>query len=984
MKTILSFLFKQLCSLVIIFLCVCTQLHAQVCGTLTVNSVSVTNASCPSAGGITVNATGTGLTYQLISGPAGYSTASNTTGMFSTLTAGSYVIEIRDACSIKTTRNATVTNSYPAFSITSAALSNVCTSGVQGGNINANIAGGNAPYQYDIVLAGSAPVYGAFTTSTSFNKAVTAFGTYRVFAKDNCGEVRTYDIILQPLQPEPAYLWWSDVEQNRPCAETMGGLPTITWNLHFQDTSGTGLDFNNLLGSTYQIYRPAVANSITQTQSNCAASLGALLTSGTVIAGNIPMDRPDTYPVTIPQEDVILIFTTRCGKQLKVCYNFNDGDPITPLAIYRFIQQSCGASWNNQDITISNKYVFNMSAPYTFVLTKNNSTTIINSNGIFINLKPNDFPLSIQVTDACGRTATNNFTMPVQGSSLQFSVGPEWGLSCTTVKNTTTAEIIINGGDLPGWADATNVVITGGTVTAVPTISPYNDWIPGYIASNLLAGYSYKVLITNLCGEKDSVQFTVPADHWGQRVLNWNMTASVNALCGANKSTVTADANFTGYNVVNYYLYNVTTPNTVIANNTTGIFENVVPGNYKVKFIVPSPNWPCPGLDIRDSVNVTVLADGANQTITRKTITTCEVNSVPTLSGKAIIEVSGSAPFTYEIIKTSLIGTGGEVWNLSSSGNPNNFYTWDIPTGADPSNTVYTLRTTDKCGNKITTQASLQPINPPAILAQNHPCIGTTDYTLTLNPYGGNFTYKWVKMPDEATTLSTQNSITFSGPYNATYDGNYRCYATLNGCVERYTDVNINSAECNNALPVKLVWFNGNYNNKVAALNWLAESEINFKQYEVERSLNGRDFIKINIIAAKGNNAVAAEYTVTDNIAALTEKIIYYRLKVVDKDGKYTYSSVVKLNLAAQESSIAVYPNPVSTASALSFTSDITGKALIKIIDKTGSVLLTDRINVNKGNNAVKLPGTQNLLPGAYMLQVQTAAGMKAIKIIKL
>ena len=625
-----------------------------------------------------------------------------------------------------------------------------------------------------------------------------------------------------------------------------------------------------------------------------------------------------------------------------------------------------------------------MTAPYTFVLTKSNATTITSSTGSFTGLRPNNFPLSIVITDACGQTVTKNFTMPVQGSALQFTVEPEWSLTCTNVKNTATAEIAITGGDLQGWADATNVVITGGTVTAVPKISPYNDWIPGYEASNLLAGYTYKVVITNLCGEKDSVVFTVPIDHWTQVTLDWNLTASVNALCGANKSTITADANYTGYRVVNYYLYNQLSPDNIIASNTTGIFNNVTPGNYKVKFVVNSSTPDCPGLDIKDSINVAVLADGAGQTIDRKTITTCEVNGVPTLAGKAIIEVSGSAPFTYEIIKTSLIGTGSEVWTLSSTGNPNNYYTWDIPVGADPSNTVYTLRTTDKCGNKVTTQASLQPINPPAIQAQNHPCIGDLDYTLTLNPYGGSFVYRWYKLPDLTTVLSTQNSITFPGAYSAVNDGTYRCYAELAGCVERYMDVTINSLDCNKALPVKLISFTGSYNNKQAVLQWLSETESNFKQYEIERSTNGRDFIKVSTVLAKNNTGTITDYSSTDNLAGYTEPVVYYRLKTVDKDGRYYYSAIVRLNIVDDGTSISVYPNPVQNTASLLFNSDITGKALVKIIDKTGRILMNDRISAVKGNNAAKLPGLENLIPGTYILQVQTAAGMKAIKFVKL
>jgi Secretion system C-terminal sorting domain len=968
-----------LCS--IFFLLTGSTVFAQPCSSLIITNSSAISASCPSGGSITVTATGTGLTYQLISGPIGYATASNTTGIFETLNAGSYVVEVKDACGVKSTVNLVVTNTYPAFSVNTAGISNVCNTGLAGGTITATITGGKPPYQYDIVPINATPVYNTATSSTSYNKIVNTFGTYRVYAKDACGEVRTYDIILHATQPIPTYMWWEDLDLDRPCGETLDGLPTITWKLRLLDENGTIISFKNILGANYQIYKPAVANSIVNSQENCTTSLGSLLSSGTVSLVNIPTDDSLTYPITIPQEDVILVFTTACGQTFKYCFNFNGGNPITPDAEYSFIQQTCSGTWAGQIIDINNKYVSNMSAPYTFLLTKSNATTQTNSNGYFNSLMPADFPLTIKVTDACGRNVTKTFTLPVQGSSLSFVVEPEWSLTCTDTKHTASAQVRITGGDLPGMDDATNIVITGGTVTAVPKVSPFNNWIPGYVVSNLLPAYTYKIVITNLCGEKDSVEFTVPADHWGQNTLDWNLTATVNALCGQNKSTITANSGYTGYQIVNYYLLS---SNTTIATNTTGIFENITPGNYKVKFVVPSNGWPCAGLEIKDSINVNVLSDGAAQTITRKTITTCETNGVSTNAGKAIIEVSGSAPFTYEIIKTSLIGTGAEVWTVSSTNNPSNTFTWDIPLAGDPSNTVYTLRTTDKCGNKITTQASLQPINPPAIIAQNNPCLGNTNYTISIAPYGGDFTYRWVKLPDVVTTLSTQNFITFPGTYTAVNDGTYRCYVALAGCVERYKDVQISSINCNVPLPVKLISFTANYANQMALLQWNVENEINIKRYEIERSQNGADFVKIESVLVKTNAATVNNYAVINSLVNYKDLAVYYRLKIIEKDGTYTYSSILRLNVNESRVNIVVYPNPTKADIAVSFTSKTSTDALIKIIDKLGKIVMNEKIQVVKGNNTVKLTAVNNLPSGSYLVQVQMRGSMEVAKFLKL
>jgi hypothetical protein len=975
-----------LCFFVLLF--ASSAVNGQACAPLVINSSSTSPAACPSGGSITVTATGTGLTYQLTSGPTGFSAASNTTGLFNSLSAGTYIVEVKDACNNATTVTKTIANTYPAFSVSSVIPGGICGSNLSGGAITGSVTGGKPPYQYDIAPIGTAPSYGTATSSTSYNETTASFGIFRFYAKDVCGEVRTYDINLQANQPKPSTLLWIEYVRDRPCTELLDGLSTMTWRLHFLDENGQLIDFNQLLGSTYTIYKPNPANSINGVYENgdCTTSQGAIIGSGTVISGNIPAGDVNSYPVVIPMEDVILVFTTLCGNTYKCCLDFNYGDPVVPDAFFSLIQQNCNAVWNNQALSVEFHYTVFMTEPLSFVLTKNGGSTLTNTNGYFYNLTPGNFPATVQVTDACGRIVTKTLQKPVQGSALQATAEPEWNLSCTNTLNTASAYIKITGGDLPGIADATNVTITGGTVTAVPKIGPYNAWIPGYVASNLLAGYTYKINIINLCGEKDSVLFTVPADHWGQTPLNWNLTASANALCGQNKAVITANANYSSYGMVNYNLYNLTASNTVVSSNTTGIFQNVTPGNYKVKFYVLSGNSDCAGNIITDSVNVTVLGDGVAQSIIRKTITVCEVAGVPLTTGKAIIDVSGSAPFTYEIIKTSLIGTGAtEVWTLSSANNPSNTYTWDLPMAGDPINTQYTLRSSDKCGNKITTQASLQPLSPPVVQSFLTPCPNTLNYLISIAPYAGSFTYRWVKLPDLTTTLSTQNSLTFPGLYTAANDGTYRCYVVLNGCVERYKDIQLNSSLCGVTLPVKLISFTGTYNNQLAELKWLTENESGIEKYEVERSIMGTDFAKVNSITAKNNGAGINSYAVNDNPGNLSSPVFFYRLKIIRKNGGYEYSAVIRLASRGSKSNPIVYPNPSEAGDiTLSFNSDENAAGTVQILDINGKMITKLSIKVQKGTNAIPLTGTGLLPSGSYTATFNTGQQKGQARFVKL
>ena len=69
-------------------------------------------------------------------------------------------------------------------------------------------------------------------------------------------------------------------------------------------------------------------------------------------------------------------------------------------------------------------------------------------------------------------------------------------------------------------------------------------------------------------------------------------------------------------------------------------------------------------------------------------------------------------------------------------------------------------------------------------------------------------------------------------------------------------------------------------------LSWKTASEINNSHFEIERSNNGKDFIKIGEIAGQGTSNSTKRYQFTDKNPGSAQQ--YYRLKQVDFDGKFT------------------------------------------------------------------------------------------------
>jgi hypothetical protein len=114
-----------------------------------------------------------------------------------------------------------------------------------------------------------------------------------------------------------------------------------------------------------------------------------------------------------------------------------------------------------------------------------------------------------------------------------------------------------------------------------------------------------------------------------------------------------------------------------------------------------------------------------------------------------------------------------------------------------------------------------------------------------------------------------------------------------------------------NPLPVSLTYFNAQKRGDDVLLKWNTSSEINASHFEVEVSTNMVEFTKLNRIKAKGNSSRMQTYELAHANARNVGDMLYYRLKMVDKDGSFTYSKVLSVlwNEAAMMQ-ITAMPNP--------------------------------------------------------------------------
>lgn len=146
-----------------------------------------------------------------------------------------------------------------------------------------------------------------------------------------------------------------------------------------------------------------------------------------------------------------------------------------------------------------------------------------------------------------------------------------------------------------------------------------------------------------------------------------------------------------------------------------------------------------------------------------------------------------------------------------------------------------------------------------------------------------------------------------TGTSNATITDNYtlagpatiRVSGTANRADEIITySTTYSGAFCNacgSILPVELLTFSGLQEERTIGLNWTTASEINSDHFLLERSIDGKTFELIANVNAAGNSSSALNYKIYDSQPPLA-KVIYYRLRQIDKDGVEAEPKLIAVN----------------------------------------------------------------------------------------
>ena len=146
---------------------------------------------------------------------------------------------------------------------------------------------------------------------------------------------------------------------------------------------------------------------------------------------------------------------------------------------------------------------------------------------------------------------------------------------------------------------------------------------------------------------------------------------------------------------------------------------------------------------------------------------------------------------------------------------------------------------------------------------------------------------------------------------------------------------------------------------KEARLQWKTASEINTLLFEIEKSADGRNFSKAGATPARGFGDHSYEYR-----AAMTSSIEFYRLKIIDMDGRHNYSETRRVELKGSES-FSIWNLPGSQQLLLDVHSIAQSNQQAVIVDSKGSVI--SKVEVSLGKQFVSLTA---LPAGLYYLKL--------------
>ncbi|QHL87063.1 T9SS type A sorting domain-containing protein [Nibribacter ruber] len=186
-----------------------------------------------------------------------------------------------------------------------------------------------------------------------------------------------------------------------------------------------------------------------------------------------------------------------------------------------------------------------------------------------------------------------------------------------------------------------------------------------------------------------------------------------------------------------------------------------------------------------------------------------------------------------------------------------------------------------------------------------------------------------------------------------------------------------------NPLPVELVQFEGVAQPDGVHLRWSTATEIDNDRFEVERSIDGKNFVKIGEVKGTGNSNTLQTYFFKDGQAPAG--IYYYRLNQIDFDQDQEYSKVisVKTAKAISHGALSIFPNPITQGTVtIKYPSNASiSQSTLQLVDLNGRVVYSRVVDNTAGEVNLEV-GQLGLRKGLYLVNLATGSHVQRLRFL--
>jgi len=220
-------------------------------------------------------------------------------------------------------------------------------------------------------------------------------------------------------------------------------------------------------------------------------------------------------------------------------------------------------------------------------------------------------------------------------------------------------------------------------------------------------------------------------------------------------------------------------------------------------------------------------------------------------------------------------------------------------------------------------------------------------------------------------TAGTNNRVTETIEINGVekYDQNAPAAIYGPSFASNSTGISPSGFSVNSILPVVYNSFYATRNNNNVVLTWSTAQETNNKDFEIQRSLDGRNWTTIAVMMGAGSTNLTQMYTFTDK--NMTSPVAYYRISQTDANGKSTYSIIKTIRLNASTSVTKIYA--ANKTVNVEFNEEIKNPVTIRLVNMNGQIIAQQ--NVQQASYRVTI--NANSLSGIYVVQVTDGQSVK-------